>query len=312
MFIHNIDPIITGVSGVYLWYYGLAYAAGFLGIHFWFRLQRDRLGLSMRQVYDLSILFAGGVLLGGRLLEVFVYEWPFYSAHPHLIPAVWLGGMCTHGILLGAVLGTWTFCRIHGRSFLEVADAIVIPGAFLLGIGRLGNFADGQIVGRATDAWWAIKFPDAEGFRHPVVLYDGIKNLLLIPLLLAIHRRPHAAGEVAGRFIFWYALPRIFIDLFREYPTELLGIPTGQTLNIIMALAGATLTVFTSRRGIRTPARGTPPASPPSFVQPLAFAALLALSLTIPSDWTQDIPARYGARHPGLAHSAWYPQINTN
>ena len=71
-----------------------------------------------------------------------------------------------------------------------------IPGAFLLGIGRIGNFIDGQIVGRVTDVWWAVKFPDAEGFRHPVVLYDGAKNLLLIPLLLWSRRRER---RVAGK-----------------------------------------------------------------------------------------------------------------
>jgi hypothetical protein len=32
--------------------------------------------------------------------------------------------------------------------------------------------------------------------------------------------------------------------------------------------------------------------------------------MVIPSDWTQDIPARYGKRHDGMAHSALYPEVN--
>ena len=99
-----------------------------------------------------------------------------------LIPAYWLGGMATHGLLIGAAAGTWIFARWHRLSFLRLADALVIPGAFLMGVGRIGNFIDGQIVGSLTDVPWAVKFPDAEGFRHPVVLYDGLKNLTLDPI----------------------------------------------------------------------------------------------------------------------------------
>jgi hypothetical protein len=50
---------------------------------------------------------------------------------------------------------------------------------------------------------------------------------------------------------------------------------------------------------------------PPSLVQRLAFAALLLFCLTIPSNWTQDVVARYGKRHPGLVNTAWYPRIDT-
>jgi hypothetical protein len=48
----------------------------------------------------------------------------------------------------------------------------------------------------------------------------------------------------------------------------------------------------------------------PHRVQRLAFAGLLALCLTIPSNWTQNVPVRYGGRHPGLTHSWWYPAID--
>lgn len=317
-YVHDIDPVIGSLFGLYLWWYGLAYALGFVAIYCFLRSRRLELGLTVGMVYDLSILVAAGVLIGGRLVEVVFYEWPFYRGHPHLIPAYWLGGMATHGLLLGALAGILLFCRIHRQSFLVTADALAVPAAFILGFGRIGNFIDGLIVGSPTDAWWAVKFPDAEGFRHPVVLYDAIKNLLLVPVLLLVYRQRPAPGVVTGLFLFGYAGLRIVVDLFREYPTTLLGLATGQILNIAMSLAGLALLAWcitrqsSVSRGIRgeentpSPKRGTNRTGWRLAV----LATLVAFSLVIPSDWTQDVPDRYGKRHPGLQHSALYPAIS--
>jgi phosphatidylglycerol:prolipoprotein diacylglycerol transferase len=288
-----------------------------VAIYGFLRSRRDELGLTARMVCDLSILVAAGVLVGGRLVEVVFYEWPFYRDHLHLIPAYWLGGMATHGLLLGAIAGILICCRIHRRPFLVMADALAVPAAFILGFGRIGNFIDGLIVGSPTDAWWGVKFPDAEGFRHPVVLYDAIKNLLLVPLLLLVCRLRLAPGAVTGLFLFAYAGLRIFVDLFREYPTTLLGLATGQILNITMSLGGLALLVWsvTRRGGAPEAVREGENAPPPkqrtdgAGWRPAVLAAIVAFSLVIPSDWTQDVPDRYGKRHPGLRHSALYPAI---
>jgi phosphatidylglycerol:prolipoprotein diacylglycerol transferase len=318
VYVHNIDPIIGTVGGFHLWWYGLSYSLGFLSIHFWLLRTRDRLGFSTRAVYDLTILVALGVLVGARFVEVAFYEWSFYGRHPHLIPAYWLGGMSTHGVVFGGVAGIAAFCLIYRERFLVVADALMVPAALTLGLARIGNFIDGQIVGDLTDGWWGVKFPDAEGFRHPVVLYDGIKNLLLIPLLLAVGKRRPPTGVVTALFLGLYALLRIPVDVFREYRTTLLGLGAGQILNILLALLGLCLLVWCLRRqrGIeevpraeRQRAAGS--VSAPRLLWRKSVLALLVLfSLTMPSDWTQDVPARYGERHPGLHYSALYPRID--
>jgi len=315
-FTHAIDPILLDGGAIYLWWYGLSYALGFAEMHLFLWRGRARLGLDPSQVYSFSLLFIVCVLLGGRIVEVAFDEWPFYREHPALIPAYWLGGMASHGLLLGAAASIWVFSRLSRVSVRRLADELVIPGAFLLGIGRIGNFIDGQIVGRVTDACWGVRFPDAEGFRHPVVLYDGAKNLALIPLLLWIRTRFPRPGTTAAHFIFWYAFLRLFVDVFRDYPTHRLGMPTGQTFNALMAALGMILLFrahVVRRNAVASETSYAGRRRNPSNLgwKRAALASLLLFSLAIPGNWTQDVPSRYGKRHPGLRHSIFYPRLET-
>jgi Zn-dependent protease with chaperone function len=150
------------------------------------------------------------------------------------------------------------------------------------------------------------------------VLYDGIKNLLLVPLLAFLLQRRPPVGTVTGLFLFLYAFLRIGIDVFRVYPTSLLGLATGQALNILTSIAGLALLVWsrTRRSGADAPSKSRAGDAEKGgwaggmLLRHAAFAALLALPPMIPSDWTQDVPARYGKRHPGLHYSALYPPIS--
>ncbi len=312
VYIHSIDPILGQAGPLYLWWYGLCYAAGFAALHGWLRLMRHRLGLGLGEVYRLTLYAAVGVLLGGRLVEVLCYEWSFYSDHLRLIPAYWLGGMATHGLLLGGVTGAWLFCRRSGRAFLPVADALVIPAAILMGLGRLGNFVDGQIVGSLTAGWWGVKFPDADGFRHPVVLYDGLKNLAIAVALFTVRPRLARAGQLTAHFILWYGLLRIPVDLFREYPSSLLGFATGQWLNVMFAVAGLFALAWIRRAATEADMVNGPvnPGRRGGGWYRLALVGVAAWCLIIPSDWTQDVPNRYLDRHPGLSHSVLYPPLD--
>lgn len=320
MYTHRLDPIIGTVGGVHVWWYGAGFALGFWQLHRAVIAHRASLGLDRRDAWSLTLCLVVGILAGGRAVEVLFDEWAFYQAHPSFIPRYWLGGMATHGLLVGAAAATAVFAWRWHVPFRALADVLVVPGALLMGLGRLGNFVDGLIVGRLTDLPWAVQFPDAPGGRHPVVLYDGLKNLLLVPYLSHVRRRIATPGATAARFVFWYAALRIPIDLFRDYPTHRLALGTGQTLNIAMALLGIVLIVRSERRrrrGGRVPPTAHPPPPrlsgerPPLLAQRVLLVLLLAACTTIPSNWTQNIPERYGARHPGLVHSWVYPDIDT-
>ena len=298
-----MDPVLVQIGPVSFWYYGLAYAIGLLTIHLWVYVNRERLGYDRRDVAWFSVFFAAGVLGGGRLFDVALYEWFYYGEHPWQIPRLWEGGMATHGVLLGAVAGTALFCRLRNKSFLAVADEVVLPGAVLMALGRIGNHINGEVYGSITSVPWAMRFPYAEGYRHPVALYDGAKNLLLVPILLAVsgvnlHRHGFLArGIMLGHFVFWYAFLRIFVDLFRDYDSYWLGVGRGQYFNVVMAAAGLAIIVAARRHAKR---RETPEiertdrtsrreGGAPSWAPTIVFYALVTLCLTIPSGWTQQV-----------------------
>jgi phosphatidylglycerol:prolipoprotein diacylglycerol transferase len=314
-FVHRIDPIFGELAGFYLWFYGLSYSLGFISIFLWFKRVRRRLGLTTEAIYSLTIFVAVGVLVGGRLVEVFFYEWPYFRQHLWQIPAAWLGGMSTHGVLLGVAVAVWLFCRFYRFDLLTIVDELVIPGSYLMGMGRVGNFIDGQIVGSVTNVWWAVQFPDAPGFRHPVVLYDGAKNFLILGLLLWLRKAGPLPGMLTAHLIFWYGFLRIYVDLFREYPTTLLGIATGQAFNIIMSVTGIFLMIWFSKKRRVSNRLNVPFVEYKAsglWLKRAVLVALVLFALTLPSDWTQDIPARYGKRHPGMRYSVLYPRVEGN
>ena len=317
-FIHNIDPIFAEIGGVYFWWYGFSYTFGFIVLFLWLRRNRTTLSMNMNEVYNLTILMAMGVLVGGRMIEVVFYEWSYYSSHLLHIPAVWLGGMSTHGILVGGIVGIALYSTLKKRSFLEIADVVAIAGAFIMGVGRLGNFVDGQIVGSITDGWWGVKFPDAEGFRHPVVLYDGLKNLLLIPFLLMIRSTKPPRGVIVAYFILLYGFLRLIIDFSREYRSDFFGLPPGQEFNLFMTVLGLFLLYrFYSKKRVAkdnpihfSSVSSSNVSKNAIWFKKIVFVFLLVFPMIIPSDWTQDIPARYEKRHPGLNYSILYLKID--
>ena len=312
-FVHNIDPIIFSIFGVHIWWYGLSFTLGFLNTHLFLRRNRESVGLSLPAVYDLTLFLAIGVLIGGRALVVINNEWDFYREHLLLIPSIWVGGFATHGLIFGGAAGVIIFCLIYRAPVRRILDLLAISAAIIMGFGRIGNFIDGQIFGSLTDVPWGVKFPNAEGFRHPVVLYDGLKNFLLAPFLLWVRKRGVPPGRVAGLFIFFYALLRIPIDLLREYPISMWGLPTGQTLNIItvfigVILLGVNIYLARSRQKTITPIKADNNRAGLGWRQ-LALALCCVIPLVIPSDATRDVPATYGDRHPGLEYSWMYPPI---
>jgi len=309
-FVHRIDPVIANPFGVSLYYYGLAYALGFLGVYLWFLRRRDALGWSRANVMEFGVLFAAAVLVFGRVFAVVVYQWDYYREHLGQLWSWWRGGMASHGVLIGGCVAVFVFCRWRKCSVLRVLDELAIPAAVFLGLGRIGNFINGVIVGTITDAPWAVKFPSAEGFRHPVTLYESAKNFALVPILLWVRRRwKPGEGRLAAHFLLWYGLLRIVVDFWRDHGRTTFGIGRNQYPNAATALIGLVLLFVLPLLAARRPT----PAGPSQMIAPprgrrwllgAVFAALLLLSLTISGAWTPgslERPSPAGGQPAGEA-----------
>ena len=256
MLVHpQFDPIALQLGPVGIHWYGLMYVVAFM-LFLWLGTLRTRqpqwaqAGWTARDVEDLLFFGVIGVIIGGRLGYVLFYKPGYYAAHPLEALMVWKGGMSFHGGLLGVLAALALFARSRGRRFLEIGDFVApcVPTGYAAG--RLGNFINGELWGRAADPSlpWAMVFPQSGSALplHPSQLYQMLlEGLLLFVLLWIYARKPRALGRVSGFFLFGYGLGRFVVEFFREPDRFLgplaLGLSMGQWLCVPMMAFGAWL-----------------------------------------------------------------------
>ncbi|RNC67388.1 MAG: prolipoprotein diacylglyceryl transferase, partial [Desulfuromonadales bacterium] len=157
----HIDPVFLRLGPLEFRWYGLMYILGFIASYFIVLRGTKRRGLSLTSddVADIIFSIAVGVILGGRLGYVFFYKFSYYLANPLKVFAVWEGGMSFHGGLIGVVLAGLYMARKKKIGFPVLADLCALAGPVGLGLGRLGNFINGELYGRVTDVPWGVVFP---------------------------------------------------------------------------------------------------------------------------------------------------------
>lgn len=253
----EIDPIIFQIGPVAVRWYGLMYLVGFALAYF---LLRKRARVSERwtpkDVEDLIFFAALGVIVGGRIGYVLLYQWQTFLADPLYLVRITQGGMSFHGGLVGVLLGVGWFARSRGMRFFEVADFLA-PGAPLgLFFGRLGNFINGELWGKPTEVPWGFVVDGQK--LHPSQLYEAfLEGLVLFAIVWVFSSRPRPTMAVSGVFLFFYGLFRFLVEFVRV-PDAHLGeggylafgwLTMGQVLSLPMMLAGAALLWLAYRGG---------------------------------------------------------------
>ena len=246
----RIGPTIIRLGPFEIRWYGLMYILGFLSSYLLFRRQVKKKrpeGITPQTVENLYFWLILALVAGARLGYVIFYNPGFYIREPLKIFAVWEGGMSFHGGLIGILITGILFTRAHRLDFWLMTDLFVPtipPGLFF---GRMGNFINGELYGRPTDAPWGMIFPEGGNLpRHPSQLYEAfLEGILIFLVLWFIKDKIKKRGLILSIFLILYGVFR-FLAEFTRQPDPQLGFiigpfTMGQVLSAFMLSAGLAL-----------------------------------------------------------------------
>lgn len=290
-YLHQLDPILIELGPLKVHWYGVMYLLGFAAA--WFlgrsRIRAGRLpGVSEQAFGDLMFYAMLGVIFGARIGYILIYDLSSYIADPVQILKIWQGGMSFHGGLAGVLVASLWWARRHKLHFFDVVDFVapLVPAG--LGLGRLGNFINGELWGKYTEGGWGVIFPYAEAdlagldaatlrtmhesgmldqlARHPSQLYQlSLEGIAMFCLLWWFSRRPRPRYAVAGMFALLYGCFRFLVEFVR-LPDEQIGylafdwLTMGQVLSMPLIVLGLILLWLSRRAPTLQPQPGAPAA----------------------------------------------------
>lgn len=276
--VHDLSPFLIrfsdnplGLDGIR--YYGLSYLLGFVGAWLLLKVydQKGKFAIDADARATLMTAIILGVLAGGRVGYMLLYDWNNFISNPLLVFRVDQGGMASHGGFVGIILALLWFSHKQRCSFLRLSDVIVTVGPLGLLFGRIANFINGELWGRVTTVSWAVIFPDSPKKynvalqtygpepRHPSQLYEAALEggLMFAYTQWRFWCTRTPAGQIAGEFLIGYGVVRVIGEVFRQPDAELLfGLSRGQFYSLFMILGGA-FVIYLARKNQRKQSTGT-------------------------------------------------------
>lgn len=272
------DPVAIKLGPLQIHWYGLMYLGGFLGAWLFaeYRRQRGRLPVSRDALGDLAFYVMMGVIIGGRIWYMLFYadiHWIWQD--PLALFRVWDGGMSFHGGLLGVLTAGLWWSRRNNMHFFDTVDFVAPLVPIGLGLGRLGNFINGELWGKPGTVPWAMLFPNAHSAdvdwaathpqwqatlaqfgglpRHPSQLYEMLlEGVVMFSVLFLVSLKPRPRYLVSGLFALMYGCFRFGVEFVRV-PDPQLGylawgwLTMGQIQSLPLVLIGLVL-VWMSRK----------------------------------------------------------------
>jgi phosphatidylglycerol:prolipoprotein diacylglycerol transferase len=253
----QFDPVALQLGPVAIHWYGITYLVAFALFLFLAKRRLEHTPYAewvaqgqwaVQDVDDLLTYGVMGVVLGGRVGYCLFYNLGYYAQHPIEVFYVWQGGMSFHGGMLGVIAAMALFAWQRQRPWLAVTDFIAPCVPTGLAAGRVGNFINGELWGRAADPDlpWAMVFPQSGSLlaRHPSQVYQFLgEGLLLFVVMWLYAKKPRPVGAVSGVFLMGYGFMRFMAEYFREPDVQLgllaLGLSMGQWLCVPMIAVGA-------------------------------------------------------------------------
>ena len=263
MFTHNLDPVLFDFGFIAIRWYSLAYIGGILA-GWWLgkklinkRFKSIGQQFNLKEFDDLITYLIISMIVGGRFGYIIFYNLGYYISNPLDILKIWEGGMSFHGALIGIIIGTYLFSERKKISCLFLLDIIACVSPIGLFFGRIANFINGELIGKATNVSWGIIFPNIDMLvRHPSQLYEALLEgvVLFFILNFFIFKKNYRTGTCSFLFLVFYGIFRIFSEIFRE-PDPQLGyfldfFSMGTILSFLMILFGMIIFIFIRKNEI--------------------------------------------------------------
>jgi phosphatidylglycerol:prolipoprotein diacylglycerol transferase len=237
-------------------WYSTMYLLGYLFVYMCCRhwIKKRSIMLTPILLDSLIAYLMIGMLLGARIAYVFIYNWDVYSNSPLDAVKIWEGGLSFHGGIVGVITAILIFCRRNGISFWHLSDQLAFTVPVGIGLGRIGNFMNGELYGRVISDHvpWAVIFPTGGNLaRHPSQIYQSLgEGWMLFLTLILVRRFKSREGTTGAAFVFFYGFYRFFVEFFREADEQLKyyfnnSLTMGQILCFITMLAGIGVFIYT-------------------------------------------------------------------
>ena len=262
----HINQVCFSLGPIQFSWYGIMYCTSFLVVYTLAQLRIKKHNnhplLTPTQLSDLFFWGIIGVILGARIGYVLFYDSAYFMHHPLKIFSPWdwneqgiqftgITGMSYHGGFIGALIVIITFSKIHAINLLSLSDLLtqLIPVGYTFG--RIGNFLNSELYGRATTVSWGMYFPTdpLHHLRHPSQLYEALgEGIILFCILHLLSRLTLKRGIISASYIIGYSMIRFIVEFFREPDSQLgfivLQLTMGQALCIAMFLIGVVMLGF--------------------------------------------------------------------
>ena len=252
MIVHNFDPVLVDFGILQIRWYSIAYIVGII-LAWIYSLQiiknigKNNQKFVTEKIFDdLIIYIILGIIIGGRLGYVIFYNFDYYVNNFNEIIKIWEGGMSFHGGLLGVIISTVIFSKVKKTNFFYFTDVLACSAPLGLFLGRIANFINGELFGKASLLPWSVIFPGESVPRHPSQIYEALLEGVLLFILInffAFKKKViFKTGLISGLFLIFYSVLRILGEIFRE-PDQHLGyilnyFSVGTMLSLITLLAG--------------------------------------------------------------------------
>ena len=246
MFINNFDPVAFEFLTFEIRWYSLSYIAGI--VLAWIYIKKFILKETEYSKYidDLISYVIIGVIIGGRLGYVILYNFEYYISNPLEILMIWTGGMSFHGGVLGVIISTYLFCKKNKLSTFYFLDIISLSAPIGIFLGRIANFINSELYGTRTDFFLAVIFEKVDTVsRHPSQLYEAFfEGIILFILLNFIYKKyiNHKPGVLSALFLIFYSVFRFIIEFTREPDAHLglvfMELSQGQVMSILFFVVG--------------------------------------------------------------------------